>query len=490
MNIFQRIRASERLRAWSLGGGRISVPQSAITLQAHRGRWHRLQARAARHGLFTTFLTVGGLTLLVKFLAAAKEVVIARQLGVGDALDAFLIAYSLPALTMNIIATSFSCAMIPAYVQIRGGAGAAPAQRFFSGAAFWGLGLLILASALLALLFPLVLPLLVAGFSPGKMAVTQMLFWTLLPIVTVTGLETIWSAVLNVEGEFAVPAAAPIITSAVVAGVLVFGVRTWGAWGLAGGTLAGACLEAALIGGRLRRRGVSLRPRWHGMDADLRRVIHQHAPLAAATLVFGGSVMTDQAVAARLGPGSVAALSYGGKIVAMVIGVASTAVGTSVLPHFSRLVAGGDWTGLRRDMKRYTLLILLALVPLALLMISFSLPIVRAGFQRGAFTAQDTGLVARVQACLALQIPFYTMGMMYLRLLSALKMNSRTLAVSTGGIVLNVILDIAFARFLGIAGIALSTTVVSVASAAAFYAFLLRDIARAEAAGRTQAPTA
>ena len=480
MNIFERIRASEKLRMPVLADTPLGAFQTFSTLQTHVGRWRSLQVRAAGHGLFTTFLTVGGLTLLVKFMAAGKEIVVARQLGVGDALDTFLIAYSLPALTMNIVATSFACALVPAYVQLREGAGEAPARRFLGGALFWSLGLLLLASALLALLFPAVLPLLASSFSPEKMAFTRLLFWALLPIVTVTGLATIWGTILNVEGEYTVPAAAPVITSVVVAAALFFGVRAWGAWGLAGGTLAGACLEAALIGGCLRRRGVSLRPRWHGMDADLRQVIHQHAPLAAATLVFSGSVLTDQAIAARLGPGSVAALSYGSKIVLMVIGVTSTAVGTSVLPHFSRLVAGRDWDGLGRDMKRYTFLILLALIPLSLLMVVFSLPIVRAGFQRGAFTAQDTHLVAQVQACFALQIPFYTVGMMYLRLLSALKMNSRTLAVSTAGIVLNVVLDIAFARLFGIAGIALSTTVVSAASAAVFYFILLRDISGAD----------
>ncbi len=479
MNIFDRIRASDKLRMPVPADTPLGALQTFSTLQTHVGRWRSLQRRAAGRGIVATFLTVGGLTLLVKFLAAGKEIVVARQLGIGDALDTFLIAYSLPALTMHIVATSFACALVPTYVQLREGAGGDSARRFLAGALFWSLGLLLLASAALALLFPAVLPLLASGFGPEKTALTRLLFWALLPLVAVTGLGSIWGAVLNVEGEFAAPAAAPAITSVVVAAVLFFGVRAWGAWGLTGGTLAGACLEAALIGICLRRRGVSLRPRWHGMDPDLRQVVRQHAPLAAATLVFSGSVLTDQAIAARLGPGSVAALSYGSKVVLMVIGVTSTAVGTSVLPHFSRLVAGRDWDGLRRDTRRYTLLILLALIPVSLLLAVFSLSVVRAGFQRGAFTAQDTHLVAQVQACLAFQIPFYTIGMMYLRLLSALKMNGRTLAVSAIGIVLNVILDVVFARSFGIAGIALSTTVVAVASAAAFYFTLLRDISGA-----------
>lgn len=454
--------------------------QTLGTLRGHVGRWRSLRTRVAGRGLLTTMLTVGVLTLLVKFVAAGKEVVVARQLGAGDAVDAFVVAFSLPAVTMHIIATSFNSALIPSYVEVRERAGRAAAERLFSAVMFWSVGLLLLASALLAALFPLVLPFLASSFSPEKLAFTRLLFWTLLPIVTVTGLAINWTAVLNAEGQFTLPAAAPIITSVVVVALLLFPSRAWGVLGLAVGTLVGAALEAVLIGGYLRRQGFSLRPRRQSMDAALRQVMRQYAPLAASAVVFSGMGIIDQAVAARLGSGSVAALNYGSKIVTVIGSVATTAVSTSALPHFSRLVAGGDWRGVRGDLKFYTLLILLALLPLSLLVVHFSLPLIRVGFQRGAFTAQDAALVSRVQTCFALQIPFYTLGMMYLRLISALKMNGQIFLVFSGSVAVNLALDLLFARWFGVAGIALSTTMVTVASATAFFLFLLRAIPNAK----------
>ena len=424
-------------------------------------------------------LTVGGLTLMVKIFAAGKEVVVARQIGVGDAMDAFVVAFTLPNMTMHIIATSFNSALIPTYMEVRERAGTAAARRLYRGVMFWSVGLLLLATALLAALFPLVLPLLAAGFGPDKLAFTRLLFWTLLPVVTLTGLAINWTAVLNAEGEFAVPAATPIITSLVIAAVLLFGVRAWGVWGMAVGTLAGACLEAALIGGLLRRRGVSPWPGRQPMDTDLRQVLRQYAPMAAAAAAFSGMGIIDQAVAARLGPGSVAALTYGTRMVLMACSVTSNAMSTCALPHFSRLTAGGDWRSVRGDLKSYSLLTLLVLVPLALMMAHWSLPLVRLGFQRGAFTAEDTRVVSHVQACFALQIPFFTLGMMYLRLISALKRNDRIFLVFSANVVLNLGLDLAFARLFGVAGIAASTTLVSAVSALAFYLFLLRAIPNA-----------
>ncbi len=329
---------------------------------------------------------------------------------------------------------------------------------------------------MIALLFPIVLPILASSFNPEKLAFTRQLFWALLPIITVTGLATTWAAVLNAEGEFALPAATPIITSLIVAFILFLRIQTGGAWGLALGTLIGACLEATLLGGRLKRHGLSLLPRWLGMDADLRQILRQYAPQAAAMLVFSGTTLADQAVAARLGPGSVAALNYGSKIISLFIGVTATTVSTAVLPHFSRLVALDDWKSLRRDMRRFSVLILAALTPLALLLAACSDPLVRLVFQRGAFTAQDTHLVGHVQAYFALQIPFFTVGMLCIRILCALKIISRNFWIAAFSVVLNLVLDIVFAREFGVAGIALSTTGVSVISAGIYYLVALRAI--------------
>ena len=46
-----------------------------------------------------------------------------------------------------------------------------------------------------------------------------------------------------------------------------------------------------------------------------------------------------------------------------VLGISSTALGTAVLPYFSRLVAAEDWDGLRHTLRTYTRLILAAAIP-------------------------------------------------------------------------------------------------------------------------------
>jgi len=89
---------------------------------------------------------------------------------------------------------------------------------------------------------------------------------------------------------------------------------------------------------------------------------------------------------------------------------------------------------------------------------------VRLLYQRGAFGAADTAVVARVQAMYALQVPFFAIGLLHVRLLTALKRNDLVMASAGLNLVLDIILNLVCMRFLGVAGIALSTSLFYVGS--------------------------
>jgi putative peptidoglycan lipid II flippase len=169
-------------------------------------------------------------------------------------------------------------------------------------------------------------------------------------------------------------------------------------------------------------------------------------------------------MAAMLGSGSVSALAYGSKITTLILGVGSVAVSTAVLPHFSRMVARGDWDHVRHTLFTYARLIVLITLPMTLVLIYFSEPLVRLLFQRGAFTEADTKLVAWVQVLYLLQVPIFVLGMLIVRLISALKAN-RILMWGAGiNLFVNVVSSYLLMKWLGIAGIALSMSLMYLVS--------------------------
>ena len=196
------------------------------------------------------------------------------------------------------------------------------------------------------------------------------------------------------------------------------------------------------------------------MSPHFREVIRQYLPMAAGAFLLSGTGLVDRAMAATLGPGSVSVLSYANKVVAVVVGLGTLALGTAVLPHFSLMVAKEDWRGIRHTIKTYVRLLLWTTIPIVIFLTFVSRPIIELVFERGRFTHSDTILVAKVQTFYFLQVPFYALSILFIRLISSLKRNKTLLWGATVSFPVNILLNILFMRWMGVAGIALSTSVV------------------------------
>jgi putative peptidoglycan lipid II flippase len=404
--------------------------------------------------------------------SVGRELVVAQWFGRSDALDAFLIAYLLPTFLVNVVAGSFGPAFVPTFIQVRDQEGREGAQRLFSSVMVASLILMGVVVVLLGVLAPAYLPLLGSGFSAPKLLMTRRLLYVLLPFVAFSGLASIWTSVLNAGERFALPALLPVLppVSAIVF-LLALG-KVWGIFALALGTILGAGTQAVLLGWELRAQGVRLSLRWYGMDARLRQVAGQYGPALAGALLMGSTDLVDQSMAAMLPPGSVAALNYGKKIISLMVVVGAKPLGTAVLPYFSQMVADHNWDACRHTLKTYARYILLISVPLTALIVVISHPLVRLLFQRGAFGASDTAVVGQVQAFLALEIPFYLLGIMGVRALSALKRNSMIMFIAGVNVAVNVVFNWILMKYAGVAGIALSTSLVYFISCSLIYGSL------------------
>jgi putative peptidoglycan lipid II flippase len=194
----------------------------------------------------------------------------------------------------------------------------------------------------------------------------------------------------------------------------------------------------------------------------LRHLLGQYLPVVASGVLMSAAPLIDQAMAATLVDGSISTLSYCQKLPALILMVSALALSTAVLPHLSEMVATGDWAGVRDTVRVVRRLLVIMFVPLTIALIAASRPIVSVVFERGAFTAADVASVSLVQAALLLQIPFFLVGTLYVRLISALGRNSILLWGTVISLSVKVGCNLLFIRWLGVTGIALSTSIVYV----------------------------
>lgn len=447
------------------------------TLATYICWWNAWTSASVNRRIFAASLTVGALTLIVHLGTAAKELVVAYQFGTTDVLDAFLIAFLLPSFLISVVAGSLPSAFIPIYLEAQHRDGKAAGERLYASIMGWSLVILVGISSIMALLAPILLPVLGSGFGEEKLNLTRSLYFMILPILIFKGLTTIWTTKLNATNQFAFGSAVPILTPLLTVAALLYGVEQWGIYALAAGTVCGALLETIIIAWYVNSLGVTLIPQWSGWTPDLGQVMKQYGPGVAGALLMASTMLVDQAMAAMLGPGSVSALSYGGKVVSFALAIGATALGTAALPHFSRMASAADWEGVRHTLRTYVTLILKVTIPLTLVTVLLSERIVDLIFQRGAFTAMDTHVVGQVQAFLLLQVPLYLVGIIVVRLISALKANHILMWGCVLNFIVNVVLNYVFMQWLNVAGIALATFVVYVVSVT-FLSYMLRHVLR------------
>ena len=409
-------------------------------------------------------VAVGGIALLARLVGAAKDLVVADQLGTSDALDAFLMASLIPLFVTNTISASFGEAFIPVFVRVRDREGQAEVQRTLANATALTIGVLIVITLpLLAVAKPL-LAALARGFPEGKVELTWHLALALLPMQILGGVSAIWANVLNATGRARRTAALPTIAPALTVVALAVGGASRATEALVIGLLAGAVVEAIILGISVRRLGFAILPRWTGMSPELRIFAGQCLPLAGASFLATGSSLIDQSMASWLGSGAVSQLNYGNKVTLLVMGVANMALSTVLYPHFATLFAQRKHAELIGVFRRYTALLFGLGVVGAALAIAISHPVVELLFQRGSFTPADTDVVARVQQLYLLQLPFHLAGLVGVRLVSALGKNRILLVFTAITGVLNAVANYLFMQRWGVAGIALSTSLVFLTS--------------------------
>ena len=309
------------------------------------------------------------------------------------------------------------------------------------------------------------LPLAGSSFSAEKLHLATALFFGLLFWLPMSACIATWKAVLNANQSFALAAVAPLTTPLVTMVLLYTSARRYGVAVLCVGTVGGVAMECLLLARAVRRMGYPIGPSWrHWKSPELESLRRQYLPLAASAVISSACVVVDQSVAGRLGPGKVSALVYGNKLAAVLLAVAAQAVSTAVLPAFSRLAAARDWKRLRQSVLVYGGAVTLLMTPLTAVLAVFSGPLVRAFFQHGAFQASATQLVTEVQRFAVLQAPFAILLAIATRLTSALSANRLLVWMGAAALIADIILDVLFSRWLGVAGIALASPAVCLVS--------------------------
>lgn len=415
--------------------------------------------KAFKSSLVVNITTVALITVLVKGFGFYKEVVIASNIGLSELLDTFFIALLLPGFINQVFLIAFKSVFIPNYVaELKGGNNVGTIQStsflitLVAGVVFTGI----------AFLFTDVF--LETFFSEHTQDYYQLIktqFYFLAPCIVIWGFCALLEGMLNIYNEFKFASIHPILTSISMLICLLFFKDELQEKVLAVGMLIGSSLELLLLVFVCIYKKIIALKKVDFQNKNVKIMFNQLPARISSGFLTGLIPVTDQYFAATLAIGSIAALNYGMKIPAFFSSIIVMALGSVLLPYFSNLNYDNRELAFK---KLITILkvLFISLVIIVIPLIIFSTPIISLLFERNAFKADDTVIVANIQMIFLISIPFTICGDAIVRFLTSINKNAFLAYVSLGTMLLNFILDYIFMQFYGILGIAICTTVVQI----------------------------
>ena len=408
---------------------------------------------------------VGTATLLSRILGFIRDAVIAWYFGAGFSSDAFIAAFRIPNLLRRLFAEgSLSSAFIPVFTDLIVNKGRGEAFNM-ARSAFRLLSLMLIIIAVIGIIIaPLIVRFIAPGFDTPKFALTVALTRLMFPYIIFIGMAALCMGILNVLGNFAVPALAPTLLNVAIIGSVLFLAPSFQTpvTGLALGVLIGGVLQLALQLPALIRRGFRFREKTRWMHPGLRRVGSLLPPVILGGAVYQINIVASTLLGSLLPEGSVTYLYFADRLVQFPLGVFAIAAATAVLPSLSRQAAARRIHELQHTFAFALRLVFFISIPAMVGLIVLREPVVALLFQRGEFDSVATRLTA-------LPLLYYSLG---LWAFSAVKIVTATffalqdtrtpLSIAAISIAANILLGVVLMRPLAHGGLALATSLASI----------------------------
>lgn len=345
--------------------------------------------------------------LAAKGVAALKEIAVAYRYGTGEVLEGYLLAFNLASWPAGILFSVMHFVLVPALVRQQSAPDGGRAWQRQVTAWVWVAALM--AAAIVAALLPLFIRSGWLGLAPaGRQA--ALVATPVLSVVTGLGVLASWHACQLMSRQRhantfleAMPAAGILVAVLLVPAAAVDSLL----WG----TLAGFLAQWVLLMGVTRAIGLPVAPTV-STTWPLDRALGQSAGwLLAAQLVSGMGGVIDQIILAHLPAGALATFGYANRVMALVLTLTATVAGRALLP----VLAGLSADDARAVARRWAGWLFGAGALGAVLIVASAPFVIELLFERGAFTANDTAQTAGLLMGMALQLPFYLAGAVWMQ---------------------------------------------------------------------------
>lgn len=447
----------DKTSSFEKSGDTLTQPPTPVNQDKGTGKKHLVKAAGV----------VGAMTLTSRILGMIRDIVTAKQFGTNWQWDAFIYAFMLPNFFRRLVGEgSLSSAFIPVYTETLQQKGKEAAFRFANivNTVVTG-GLLIFMLAVeMGLHF-----LMKVQFADPRIHLTIDLLRVFFPYLFFISLFAFGMGILNCHQHFFTPALGPVILDlAWIAGIL---------WvlplagripedqlrALAWVLLVSGVLQFAVDIPPLRKMGFRFRWVWDFKHEGLRKAGRLFLPAIVGFSIVQLNLLLDTGCAYFIGPGANSALWYGTRLMQFPLGVFGIALGTALLPMIANQMGRKEMKAATHTLSFALRAVALILFPCAVGLMVMGVPIVQLLFERGQFDAVSTARTASVLFYYSIGLFSYSGEKMLASGFFATQDTRTPVVMGIVSLIINAVLNVILMQFMRESGLALSTSIASIA---------------------------
>ncbi|MDY7021112.1 MAG: murein biosynthesis integral membrane protein MurJ [Cyanobacteriota bacterium] len=413
---------------------------------------------------------VGLATLLSKAIGLVRATCVAAVFGVGAVAEAYNYAYIIPSFFLVLIG-GLNGPLHTALVSVLAKQSDRTTAEQISGTVSVIVTVILLPLTLAVMGFADILLTWVApGLTAEIRAIAVPQLQVMAAMILVSGWIGVSLGVLTAREQYWIPSISPALSSlAVIGSLAVFAWRSSvssfsleeltriGGITLAVGTLIGAIAQWALqsivqwrSGGHFRL----LQGKWRSEGVgDVFKIM---VPATLSSGLMSINVYVDLLFASYI-PKAAAALSYAELLAQAPRGILSSTLLVPLLPAFSRLAAPEQRSQLKAQIRQGLVLAALVSLPLSALLVGLAVPIVRVVYERQAFDADASLLVAALLRIFGIGLFPSLVRDVLVRVFYGLGDGATPFRISLFNIGLNVVLDYWLVGWFSASGLILSS---------------------------------